>query len=85
MFNFYGQYSLSSDYRLPDNTYLYNSRFRNRSIKLSIANRQEKWQNILRYQYNGEQLGIPAHAHSNPEDINISDITLNSIDFNEDF
>ena len=83
--NFYGQYSLSSDYRLPDNTYLYNSRFRNRSIKLSITNRQEKWQNILRYQYNGEQLGIPAHAHSNPEDINISDITLNSIDFNEDF
>lgn len=84
-FNLYGNYTIASDYRLPDNTYLYNSRFRNEGLKFSIAKRFNRWQNIFRYQYNGEQTGIPAHSHDNPEDVQLEDITLNTIDFSEDF
>ena len=36
-FNLYGQYSISSDYRLPNNDYLFNSRFNQNAIKFSIA------------------------------------------------
>lgn len=77
-FNFYSQYSISSDYRLPNNQYLFNSRFRKKGVKLSIAHRSNNWQNIFRYQYNGEEVGIPAHSHSNPQDVNLEDITSNS-------
>tara|TARA_B110000116_G_scaffold84138_1_gene73292 strand:- start:375 stop:2600 length:2226 start_codon:yes stop_codon:yes gene_type:complete len=84
-FNFYGQYSLSSDYRLPNNIYLFNSRFNQKAIKFSIAHRYKKLQNIFRYQYNNEIAGIPAHAHVDPADVNISDISSSSIDFSQDF
>lgn len=84
-FNLYGNYTISSDYRLPNKTYLFNSRFRNNAIKFSIAKRFNRWQNIFRYQYNGEQTGIPAHSHSKPEFVNIADITLNTILASEDF
>ena len=63
---------------MPNNTYLFNSRFKQNAIKFSIAYKYDKWQNIFRYQYNGEEVGIPAHSHSNPQDINLEDITSNS-------
>ena len=85
-FNLYGQYTLSSDYRLPDNTYLFNSRFNQRAIKFSIAHRYKKFQNIFRYQYHYENPGIPGHAHViNPAEIDILDITSSSIDLSDDY
>ena len=83
--NLYGQYSLSTDYRLPNNTYLFNSRFNQSAIKFSIAHRYKKVQNIFRYQYNNEIVGIPAHAHVDPADVNISDISSSSLDFTNDY
>ena len=83
--NFHAQYSLASDYRLPNSTYLFNSRYRNRAIKFSIANRKNKMQNIFRYQYNGDEVGIPAHTHENLENVDIDAITNSNIDFSQDF
>ena len=83
--NLHAQYSLASDYRLPNCKYLFNSRCRNRAIKFSIANRGNKMQNIFRYQYNGDEVGIPAHSHENLENVNIDDITNSSINFSQDF
>jgi len=82
-FNLYGQYSISSDYRLPNNDYLFNSRFNQNAIKFSVAHRYKNLQNIFRYQYHHENPGIPAHAHVDPADINIEDITSSSFDFND--
>jgi len=85
-FNMYGEDSFSSDYRLPDNTYLFNSRFRNRAFKLSAARLGGKMQSIFRYQYNRDQLGIPAHVHGGDlTAISLESITLNSLDFSTDF
>ncbi len=86
--NMYGQQSISSDYRLPhegNTVYLFNSRLRNQSLKSSVAYLSDKIQSVFRYQYNSEQLGIPAHAHGNLNNITLESITLNSIKFNEDF
>ena len=85
-FNLYGQYSMSTDYRLPDGTYLFNSRFNQRAIKFSLAHRYKKLQNIFRYQYHFENPGIPGHAHVlNPAEINILDITSSSVDLTDDY
>jgi iron complex outermembrane receptor protein len=83
--NFYGQYSISSDYRLPNNDYLFNSRFNQNAIKFSLAHRYKNLQNIFRYQYHNENPGIPAHAHVDPADVNIEDITSSSFDFNDGY
>tara|TARA_B100000780_G_scaffold166218_1_gene116299 strand:- start:264 stop:2489 length:2226 start_codon:yes stop_codon:yes gene_type:complete len=83
--NLYAQYSLSSDYRLPNYTYLFNSRFIQSAIKFSVAHRYKKIQNTFRYQFNNETVGIPAHAHVDPADVDISDITLSSLDLGTDF
>ena len=84
-FNLYGQYSISSDYRLPNNDYLFNSRFNQNAIKFSIAHRYKNLQNIFRYQYHNENPGIPAHAHVDPADVNIEDITSSSFDFDDGY
>ena len=85
-FNMYGQYTIATDYRLPDNTYLYNSRFRNQGFKLSVSYRSDKIQHILRYQHNAEQLGIPAHV-CDPTlgDIEFTQILSNEISLSDDY
>lgn len=83
--NLYSQYSLSSDYRLPNYTYLFNSRFIQSAIKFSVAHRYKKIQNTFRYQFNNETVGIPAHAHVDPADVDISDITSSFLDLGTDF
>ncbi len=83
--NFYGENTLASDYRLPNKTFLYNSRFRNQAIKLSIANIGSKIQSVLRYQYNTEKLGIPAHFHGDSENVVIDDLTFSNIDLTNDY
>jgi len=85
-FNLYGQYAISTDYRLPDGTYLFNSRFNQRAVKFSVAHRYKKLQNIFRYQYHFENPGIPGHAHVlNPAEIDIVDITSSSVDLSDDY
>ena len=85
-FNLFGQYALSTDYRLPDGTYLFNSRYNQRAIKFSVAHRFKKLQNIFRYQYHFENPGIPGHAHVlNPAEIDIVDITSSSVDLSDDY
>ena len=84
-FNAHGEYTIASDYRLPNNTYLFNSRFSNQACKLSFAYFGDKIHNIFRYQYNADQVGIPAHAHGDLSNISLESITSGYRDFNEDF
>ncbi len=83
--NMYGQYDIATDYRLPNNTYLFNSRFRKKALKLSIAKRTENSQNIFRYQNNVDEVGIPGHVHGDLSNVNIEDITSGELIFSEDF
>ena len=80
--NIYGQYSISSDYRLPNNWYLYNSRFKQNAIKFSLAHKYKRWQNIFRGHFHNEITGIPAHLHTDdPASASLKDITSSSLDF----
>ena len=85
-FNIYGQYTIAADYRMPDNRYLYNSRFRNQGLKFSASYRSDKIQHIFRYQHNAEQLGIPAHV-CDPTlgDIKLTQILSEDISLSEDY
>ena len=84
-FNLYGQYAISSDYRLPDNTYLFNSRFKQNAIKFSLGYRYKNWQNILRAQFHNEVPGIPGHVHGDPSKVDINALTSIELDLPEDF
>ena len=84
-FNIYGQYSISSDYRLPDNTYLFNSRFNQNAIKFSLAYRHKNWQNIFRYQFHAEAPGIPGHIHGDPSEVELTELTSSSLDLSTDY
>ena len=85
-FNIYGQYTIAADYRMPDNRYLYNSRFRNQGLKFSASYRSDKIQHIFRYQHNAEQLGIPAHVcDPNLGDIKLTQILSEDISLSEDY
>ena len=84
-FNLYGQYAISSDYRLPDNTYLFNSRFKQNAIKFSLGYRYKNWLNIFRAQIHNELPGIPGHVHGDPSKVDINAITSIELDLAEDF
>lgn len=84
-FNLYGQHSISSDYRLPNNRYLFNSRFKQNALKFSVAYRDRKWQNIFRYQLHTEAPGIPGHIHGDPSEADLIDLTSSDLDLNTDF
>ena len=84
-FNVYAQYSLSSDYRLPNNDYLFNSRFTQNALKFSIAYRDKKWQNIFRYQIHNEETGLPAHSHGDPAQVMLTDISSSSLSLMDDY
>ena len=83
--NVNGQYSISSDYRLPNNNYLFNSRFKQDAFKLSIGYKYNKWQNIIRYQLHNETNGLAAHSHGDPSGYTVDQFTSADLDFNEDF
>ena len=83
--NIHAQNQISSDYRLPNNTYLFNSRFRHQAFKISIAHNHNHWRNVLRYQFNAEQKGIPAHAHGDPSTVQIEDVTSSNLSLSDDF
>ncbi len=84
-FNLYGQYSLSADYRLPNNRYFFNSRFEQKAVKFSIGYNKNKWQNIFRYQLHTETPGIPGHIHGDPDNADIMDITSYELDLSNSF
>ena len=84
-FNLYGQYSISSDYRLPNNTYLFNSRFKQNAIKFSLAYRYRNWQNIFRCQLHSEAPGIPGHVHGDPSEVDLTEITSSELNLSTDF
>jgi iron complex outermembrane receptor protein len=84
-FNLYGQYAISSDYRLPDSTYLFNSRFKQNAIKFSLGYRYKNWQNIFRGQLHTEELGLPGHVHGDPSKVNLTEITSSELNLNSDF
>ena len=83
--NIYGQYAISSDYRLPNNDFLFNSRFKQHAIKLSLSYRKKNMNHIFRYQLHNETPGIPAHTHDDPSSIDLTEITSSSLDFENDF
>ena len=84
-FNLYGQYSASSDYRLPNGDYLFDSRFKQNAVKFSLGHRKNNMQNIFRYQLHTEATGIPGHVHGDPSTIDIVQVTSSSFDFFEDY
>ena len=83
--NVNGQYSISSDYRLPNNSYLFNSRFKQDAFKLSIGYKHNRWHNIIRYQLNNETNGLAAHSHGDPSGYTVDQFTSTDLDLNEDF
>ncbi len=83
--NLYGQYSISSDYRLPNNDFLFNSRFKQDAIKFSIAHRHKKIQNIFRYQLHTESTGIPAHVHGDPTQVTLLEVTSSTLELPNDY
>lgn len=84
-FNLYGEHTAASDYRLPDTNYLFNSRFQNQALKFSFARLGERLQTILRYQYNNDKVGIPAHDCDGTNQITLEEITSSSLDLSEDY
>ena len=84
-FNLYGQYSIAADYRLPNNWYLFNSRFKQNALKFSVAYRNNNWQNIFRYQLHTEAPGIPGHIHGDPNAASLIDLTSSSLDLSTGF
>ena len=69
--NFDAENTISSDYRLPNGTYFYTSRFKQNSLKLSRGYRLGKWNNIFRFQLHNEITGIPGHVcEGDPADEN---------------
>ena len=83
--NVNGQYSISSDYRLPNNNYLFNSRFKQDAFKLSVGYKYKRFNNIIRYQLNNETNGLAAHSHGDPLEYTLDQFTSTDLDFNEDF
>ena len=81
-FNIHGEYSISSDYRLPNNQYLFNSRFKQNAIKFTIAHKKNNLQNIFRYQLHNESPGIPGHVHGDPSTVELTQLLSSDIDFN---
>ncbi|MGC6470987.1 MAG: TonB-dependent receptor [Flavobacteriales bacterium] len=57
------EYGSVADYRLPDKTYLFNSRYSQMAFKTALGYNTDKWVMNLRYQYNQNTMGIPAHSH----------------------
>ena len=42
-------------------------------------------QNVFRYQYNGDKVGIPAHAHGDLSSVTLFQVTSSSIDLPDDY
>ena len=74
-FNLDAQTNFASDYRLPNGSYLLNSRYLNNAIKSSISTKLSSSQHIIRFQYNNNSTGIPGHIHGDPRAKDINELT----------
>ena len=84
--DFYGEYTLSTDYRMPNGDYLFNSRFKQSAYKFSLAHRYKRFQNIFRFHYQKETTGIPGHVcEGDPLIIDINELTSSSVDLENDY
>ena len=84
--NFDAENTISSDYRMPNGTYFYNSRFKQNSLKLSLGYRLGKWNNIFRFQLHNEITGIPGHVcEGDPADENLNALISSDFDFETAF
>tara|TARA_Y100001954_G_scaffold95066_3_gene104001 strand:+ start:42 stop:2333 length:2292 start_codon:yes stop_codon:yes gene_type:complete len=80
--NFDAENTISSDYRMPNGTYFYNSRFKQNSLKLSLGYRLGKWNNIFRFQLHNEITGIPGHVcEGDPANENLNALISSEFDF----
>ncbi|MGB2364320.1 MAG: TonB-dependent receptor [Flavobacteriales bacterium] len=61
--NTYAEYGTAADYRMPNGDFLFNSRFDNLALKTAMGYSTQKWLVNIRYQFNRNVLGIPAHSH----------------------
>lgn len=84
-FNFDAENTISSDYRIPDGTYVFNSRFKQHAVKLSLGYRAKKLNNILRVILHNETTGIPGHVHGDPSLVSIYSVTSSGFDWKDDF
>tara|TARA_B100000902_G_scaffold400007_1_gene474488 strand:- start:1045 stop:3348 length:2304 start_codon:yes stop_codon:yes gene_type:complete len=84
--NLYGEYSIASDYRLPNGKYFFNSRYNQNAIKFSISHKNSKYQNIFRYHLHNENLGIPGHVCiGDPSAMELSELLSSSYDISDDY
>jgi iron complex outermembrane recepter protein len=61
--NAYAEYGSAADYKLPNGNFLFNSRYSNLAFKTAVGYSKNSWLMNMRYQYNYNVLGIPAHSH----------------------
>ena len=62
-FNFGALYSNFSDYKMPNNTYLADSRYQDMGAKARFAVNKENWVMNVNYIYSHSYLGLPGHTH----------------------
>ena len=79
--NTYLEYGSAGDYQLPDKTYLFNSRFSQMAFKTAFGYNSKRWVMNLRYQYNQNTMGIPAHTHG--ADPTLDELTSTNRDVRE--
>ena len=80
--NIYGQYAISCDYRLPNNDFLFNSRFKQHAIKLSFISKKI-WTIFLDINYIMKLL-VFRPMHDDPS-YWFDKITSSSLDFENEF
>ncbi|MDG1189307.1 MAG: TonB-dependent receptor, partial [Flavobacteriales bacterium] len=61
--NTYAEYGSAADYRMPNGDFLFNSRFNNLALKTAMGYSTKNVIMNLRYQFNNNISGIPAHSH----------------------
>ena len=61
--NTYAEYGSAADYRMPNGDFLFNSRFNNLALKTAMGYSTKNLIMNLRYQFNNNISGIPAHSH----------------------
>ncbi|MEE3037072.1 MAG: TonB-dependent receptor [Bacteroidota bacterium] len=79
--NTYLEYGSAGDYQLPNKTYLFNSRFSQMAFKTAFGYNSKRWVMNLRYQYNQNTMGIPAHTHG--ADPTLGELTSTNRDVRE--
>lgn len=62
-FNFFASHVKASDYQLPNQQFVKNSRFTQQDVKASLGYHHRNWVMTFRYNYVNNLTGIPGHTH----------------------